>query len=239
MRIVKTYEGFRTEREREESQSEITNYQRKLYDEYGIENCRPRDDGSINASGNINLAGMLGDLKKLPLVFNEVMGNFLCDNNNLTTLEGCPKEIGGYFNCSNNKLASLEYSPKIVRNFLCQGNKNITSLEGLENTHINSRLVMINCSSLYSLKGFPRQVGSFYCKDTPIQPIYDTFIQEPDPEAISRFNRLRVIGTDGLDWWVYYDQLGKFLRSVDKEHLIMSEKDFDDFIKTTKYHWDY
>jgi hypothetical protein len=79
------------------------------------------------------------------------------------------------------------------------------------------------CSKLYSLKGFPKRVDGFYCWRTPIEPIYNTFIQECDYETIRRFNKFEVIYTDGLDWWVYYDQLGKFLRSVDKE----------------QYRWDY
>jgi hypothetical protein len=54
-----------------------------------------------------------------------------------------------------------------------------------------------------------------------------------------RFNKFDVIYTDGLDWYIDYDNLGKFLRSVGKEDLMISKEDFDDFIKTTKYRWDY
>ena len=229
MKNIKVYESFRTEQEIKD-----------LCSEYEIKNYQIRDDGSIDASGTINLERKLGDLKQLPLTFNEVIRYFDCSNNNLTTLEGVPKKVGSNFWCNYNKLTSLEHSPKIVEgDFGCWENNNLTSLEGLEDTYISRDFIITNCNNLYSLKGFPRKVGGFKCSVTPIKPIYNTFIQKPDPEAISRFNRLRVIGTDGLDWWVYYDQLGKFLRSVDKEHLIMSEKDFDDFIKKTKYKWDY
>jgi len=229
MKNIKVYESFRTEQEIKD-----------LCSKYGIENYQIRDDGSIDVDRDVSLYDSLGDLKQLPLTFNEVKGKFSCRYNNLNTLEGCPKEVRGHFDCSINKLISLEHSPKIVEeDFYCGYGANITSLEGLENTYITGELNVRFCDELYSLKGFPKKVGSFTCYYTPIKPIYDTFIQEPDPEAISRFNRLKVIDTDGLDWWVYYDQLGKFLRSVDKEHLIMSEKDFDDFISTTKYKWDY
>jgi hypothetical protein len=54
-----------------------------------------------------------------------------------------------------------------------------------------------------------------------------------------KFNKFDVIYTDGLDWFIDYDNLGKFLRSVGKEDLMMSKEDFDDFIKTTDYRWDY
>jgi hypothetical protein len=229
MKKIKVYESFRTEQEIKD-----------LCFEYRIENYQIIDDGSISIRGSVDLERNLGDLKKLPLTFNEVRRYFDCSRNNLTTLEGCPDDIGTWFSCSRNKLTSLKHSPKIVRDdFYCYENHSIISLEGLEDTYISGDFSMSNCKNLYSLKGFPKKVGSFNCVNTPIEPIYDTFIQEPNIEAISRFNRLKVISTDGLDWWVYYDQLGKFLRSVDKEHLIMSEKDFDDFIKTTEYKWDY
>ncbi len=33
-----------------------------------------------------------------------VNGSFYCHNNQLTSLEGSPKEVGGYFYCANNQL---------------------------------------------------------------------------------------------------------------------------------------
>jgi hypothetical protein len=54
-----------------------------------------------------------------------------------------------------------------------------------------------------------------------------------------KFNKFDVIYTDGLDWFIDYDNLGKFLRSVGKEDLMMSKEDFNDFINTTEYSWDY
>jgi hypothetical protein len=114
----------------------------------------------------------------------------------------------------------------------------LTTLEGLENTHIGGKLDVAFCS-LYSLKGFPKRVGSFSCENTPIQPIYDRFIQDCYSDTMRKFNRFDVIYTDGLYWYIDYDNLGKFMRSVDKESLMMSMEDFDNFIKTTKYCWDY
>jgi hypothetical protein len=40
-----------------------------------------------------------------------------------------------------------------------------------------------------------------------------------------RFNKFDVIYNDGLDWFIDYDNLGKFLMSVGKEDLMMSTKD--------------
>jgi hypothetical protein len=234
MRSIKQYESFRTEQEIKD-----------LCYEYGIENYQIRDDGSIDVVGNVNLYNKLGDSKQLPLTFNEVGGYFNCSKNILTTLEGCPKEVGTWFSCSWNKLTSLEHSPKIVEgDFYCGLNEYLTSLEGLENTYIegleNTYIEGLDvrfCSNLYSLKGFPKKVGYFNCINTPIEPIYNTFIQECDYETIRRFNKFDVIYTDGLDWFIDYDNLGKFLRSVGKDEISM--EDFDKFISKTKYKWEY
>jgi hypothetical protein len=230
MKNIKVYESFRTEQDIKD-----------LCSIYNIYDYQIRDDRSIDVDGGVDLYQSLGDLKQLTLTFNEVNdGYFNCNMNNLTTLEGCPKKVGGYFDCSFNRLTSLEHSPEIVEgDFKCWSNYYITSLEGLENTYITSKLYFGYCESLYSLKGFPKKVDGFECGYTPIQPIYETFIQECDYETMRRFNKFDVIYTDGLDWFIDYDNLGKFLRSVGKENLMMSMEDFDAFIKPTEYKWDY
>jgi len=226
MRNIKVYESFRTEQEIKD-----------LCSKYNITDYQIRDDGSIYVGGDVNLWGRLGDIKQLPLTFNQVNGDFSCGNNKLTTLEGCPQKVSNFW-CDYNKLTSLEHSPKIVEgNFYYRDNDNLTSLEGLENTYITSELDVTGCNKLYSLKGFPKKVGSFWCKKTPIEPIYDTFIQECDYETMRRFNKFDVIYTDGLDWFIDYDNLGKFLRSVGKDEISM--EDFDKFISKTKYKWEY
>jgi len=225
MKKIKVYESFRTEQEIKD-----------LCSKYDIENYQIRDDGSIDVDGDVDLYNR--DLKQLPLIFNEVGGYFNCGDNNLTTLKGCPKEVHRWFNYSYNILTSLEHSPEIVEgNFSCRYNYHITSLEGLENTYIVGELNVWGCDNLYTLKGFPKKIGGFDCDYTPIEPIYDTFIQECDYDTMRKFNKFDVIYTDGLDWFIDYDNLGKFLRSVGKDEISM--EDFDDFINTTKYRWDY
>jgi len=229
MKKIKVYESFRTEQEIKD-----------LCYEYDIKNYQIRDDGSIDVKGRVDLRYKLGDLKQLTLTFNEVDGYSSCGNNELITLEGCPKVVLGHFGCSYNRLTSLEHSPEIIQgDFYCWNNNCLTSLNGLENTYIVGELNVSECKNLYSLKGFPKKVGSFNCWSTPIEPIYEKFIQECDYETMRRFNKFDVIYTDGLDWFIDYDNLGKFLRSVGKEDLMMSKEDFDKFISKTKYRWDY
>ena len=95
---------------------------------YGITNYTINSDGSIDVNGDVNLSYY--NLTKLPLKFNIVSGYFFCNNNQLTSLEGSPKEISGIFNCRDNKLTSLEGCPKeIGRDFICSNNQ-LTTLEG-------------------------------------------------------------------------------------------------------------
>ena len=72
---------------------------------YGITNYTISSDGSIDVDGDVNLIDI--NLDKLPLRFNRIGGNFYCNNNQLTSLEGAPKEVGGFFDCDKNPLPQL------------------------------------------------------------------------------------------------------------------------------------
>ena len=94
--------------------------------EYGIFNYSINSDGTVDVDGDVDISGR--GIEKIPLKFGEVTGDFLCQSNKLTTLDGSPTEVGGDFNCSFNGLTNLFESPdKVVGNFRCNKNK-ITSL---------------------------------------------------------------------------------------------------------------
>jgi hypothetical protein len=99
--------------------------------------------------------------------FGSVSGNFDCHNNQLTSLEGAPREVRWNFYCSENSLSSLEGAPlKVGGNFYCNRNQ-LTSLEGAPQEVRGN----FDCSEnqLTSLKGAPREVGgNFYCRENPI-----------------------------------------------------------------------
>jgi len=208
-----------------------------LFDKYKLTDCTINDDMAVDAP-NVYLDRQLGNIEKLPIIFNNV-GYFDSDNNKLTSLEGSPKRVEYAFRCSNNRLTSLVHSPIYVgSDYVIEGNKQITSLEGLENTHIGGDLLVWGCDILYSLEGYPKSLGDFYCDGTPISPIYRKFIKEPYPDYIKKFNKLKVIDTDGAYWYVDYDNLGKFLRSIGEERLMPSELEFESFLTDhTKYHY--
>lgn len=86
-----------------------------------------RSDGSLDTNGV--LFNRL-NISKIPFVFNEVDGIFMCTHNKLRSLEGSPKIVKGDFYCDGNELVSLKGAPKIVRgNFSCKVNP-LQSLEG-------------------------------------------------------------------------------------------------------------
>ena len=67
--------------------------------EYGVENYTINEDLSV-----------------------DVDGDFYCNANNLTSLEGCPSSVGGGFNCGNNRIGDSElflysYSSDQVRQY--------------------------------------------------------------------------------------------------------------------------
>ena len=54
----------------------------------------------VNVNGDVDLSFLR--LKKIPIIFGIVKGNFDCSHNKLITLDGCPSMVGKYFECSKN-----------------------------------------------------------------------------------------------------------------------------------------
>lgn len=73
---------------------------------YGIGHYLINNDGSIDVIGDVKLSNR--HLKKIPLKFNKVSGNFNCSNNLLKSLKNCPKEVSGSFDIEYNSLSSLD-----------------------------------------------------------------------------------------------------------------------------------
>jgi len=112
------------------------------------------------SKGNLSLSDL--KLTKLPDILKNVSvnGNFICYNNDLTSLEGAPKVVDGYFDCSVNSLTSLEGAPKTVGgDFYCSDNK-LTSLEGASITVGGD--FYCNNNKLTSLQGAPKSVGVIF-----------------------------------------------------------------------------
>ena len=96
MKHLKLYESYQTEEEIAE-----------ICKKYGITNWSINEDGLVDVDGGVNLYKK--SLNKLPLKFGKVGGNFWCNGNQLTTLEGCPTEVGGDIYCFNNQLTIINW----------------------------------------------------------------------------------------------------------------------------------
>ena len=122
------------------------------------------NDGSYDVNDDVNLKNFEHFISKgkLTVKFNKVSGAFICINLNLTSLDGCPKEVGEMFNCADNNLTSLKGCPEKVGTFFICSNNNLTSLEGCPKEVKG----WFNCqkNKLASLKGCPEKIGgNFNC----------------------------------------------------------------------------
>lgn len=128
----------------------------------------------------------------LGIRFGRVTGNFSCDINRLSSLEGAPQWVGKDFSCCTNPLESLAGAPLIVkRDFFCGFNSLFKTLEGspqevgrdfwCEHADIDSligappkikRDFHLSCNDLTSLEGAPQEVGgSFLCDNNKLQSL--------------------------------------------------------------------
>jgi hypothetical protein len=142
---------------------------KSICERYGIKNYTINEDGSVDVDGEVYICNK--SLTKLPLKFGKVTGNFVCYNNQLTSLEGVfgrgPEWVGGNFYISKNQLTSLEGSPKEVGGtFYCQNNQ-LTSLEGGPKSV--GRDFYCYGNKLTTLEGSPESVGgTFYCHENQL-----------------------------------------------------------------------
>ncbi len=131
----------------------------KMYNLYNL------PDGFV-IEGDVHLSekGLteLPDLSKVT-----VKGDFSCNDNQLTSLTGAPREVGGDFWCGNNQLTSLEGAPqKVGGGFWCYDNQ-LTSLTGAPQEVGGD--FYCNNNQLNSLTGAPREVGGdFWCFDNQL-----------------------------------------------------------------------
>ena len=117
--------------------------------------------GLVDVDGHFNCGRQdLTDFKGIR--FGHVKGNFYCDENQLTSLEGAPRSVDGNFYCNLNQLTSLVGAPKSVGGSFYCGTNELTSLVGAPES-VN-RSFWCSSNSLTSLKGAPQEVGGdFVC----------------------------------------------------------------------------
>ena len=76
-------------------------------------------DGTYDYNGDLDFYDMgLTSLLDLPYKLRRAGGDFSCYNNQLTTLEGAPREVGGNFDCRDNPVSVKELKKTVDRDYL-------------------------------------------------------------------------------------------------------------------------
>lgn len=163
--------------------------------------------GDFNIGGN-ELTSLVGIC---PV---EVGGNFLCKENNLTSLEGCPL-IGNDLSCFDNNLTSLEGTPKIINGSIYAHTNNLNTLNGCPSI-VNGGLYISVNDKLFDFYGCGeinyKMGGYISCHSTPVDEIFRLC---PTYEFVAYLNEFRPIRGNTI--------LGKRLQ----ECLYMCDKDID------------
>ena len=127
-------------------------------DDFGLVTC---NSGVELKRGNL--------VTRLPVSFDRVDGNFVCINNQLTTLQGAPTSVGGSFLCSNNQLTTLAGAPTSVDDsFDCSVNQ-LTTLEHAPQS-VGGDFGCYN-NQLTTLEGLPVVTKTLYLSYSPTLPL--------------------------------------------------------------------
>jgi hypothetical protein len=123
--------------------------------------------GMVSCTGDVELTAKTNSLV---VKWHQVSGNFDCDINLLTSLEGAPQHVGGTFRCNTNQLDSLKGAPQHVGgDFVCNEN-NLTTLEGAPQGV--GGVFLCEKNRLTSLKGAPHTVGEdFWCRENDLSSL--------------------------------------------------------------------
>jgi hypothetical protein len=126
-------------------------------------------EGLVDVQGNVNCSKMgISDFKGIK--FGRVSGYFDCSNNNLESLEGCPKEVVYGFLCYKNPIRSLIGSPSKCWNFISSNCKELKSLEGCPQI-VTGDFICSDCN-LESIEGAPEKIRlNFDCSKNKIKSL--------------------------------------------------------------------
>jgi len=192
--------------------------------------------GLVDIEGNFDCAKKkLKDFKGVR--FGVVTGDFNCDDNKLTSLEGAPQEVGGSFRCHNNKLTSLVGAPQEVEGYFDCSYNMLTSLEGAPQ-EVEGGFYCYN-NNLTSLKGAPQKVeGDFNCaqnfKLTSLEGApqkvggdfncYAIYIKSPTPRNTLELV-FEVMQKNKIDYW---SALCFIKSKIDSEEWVVMSKGIDE-----------
>jgi hypothetical protein len=144
--------------------------------------------GLVDVEGKFNCSWQrLKDF--IGINFGTINGDFYCQHNLLTSMEGMPKYIKGNFDCSNNKIESLVGSPILLKtvehtlwdvgNFECEYN-NLTSFEGIPDLVYYK--LNVSCNRITGFDGAPKKLHQLNIGFNPIKSL------EESPEVIDSYH---------------------------------------------------
>lgn len=153
------------DKRKKEKAAEMISDTEAILKDLGIKNYKINEDLTVDVKGNVQISRK--GLTSIPVQFGIISGDFNCDNNKLTSLEGSPKEVKGSFDCSVNELTSLQGGPKEVGSSFYCGYNNLTTLDGSPK-EVKGNFYSYN-NKLKSLQGSPKEVGgSFLCSNNKL-----------------------------------------------------------------------
>lgn len=117
--------------------------------------------------GEVNLSYC--SLKKIPFEMLYVSGSLHINNNQISSLKGCPSHIGGDFHCRYNILKNFEYCPVVKHNRSILADHNqIKSLKGLPKY---TKSLDISHNNLKTLEGCPEEMEYLKVNDNKIKTL--------------------------------------------------------------------
>jgi len=118
-------------------------------------NWNRNPDGSVNVEGDLNFRGL--ELNKIPIKFMTIKGSCDLSHTHLTSLVGSPQEVIGDFLANDNDFATLEGAPQVVSGrFDVSNNKKLKSLQGGP-TKVGGSYI-VKGTGITTLEGMPREI---------------------------------------------------------------------------------
>ena len=188
-------------------------YIKEVCKKYNIKNYTINSDMTVDVNDDVYIR--YSNLKELPIYFNIVDDNFVCDSQNLNSLKGCPRKVYGGFDASYNKLKDLKYFPEYVEGNVFLDYNDISDLTYLpKKTSLN---INLSGNEIRTFKNLFNH--TFYVENNPIEPLWDLF---KDRNYIDYFNELDIISPDERS--IVFDRLNYFLVDIGKGELDILSK---------------
>jgi len=194
MRYLKSYKIFEslTDNQFFKTKEEIQNWLDKFA--ANGENIIINDDLTVDANF---ITIEKKNLNYIPIQFGEV-DTFICSENNLTSLKGCPYKTNIFFSCARNKLTSLQYCP-------------------------TGNIHTFNCSfnNILSTKYLSSEIWTLYCDKNPISEILNILPSSKRVKFADYLNEYDVI----IDNKIYKERMKEVFYMMDIDSILLSVLD--------------